>query len=250
MSPYVTRLNITPIKGLRLTEVEEIQLTPTGAIGDRAFCVTESDGTFAATVRNPRLVQIVPRWEVPHGVLELSFADGTAVTAPVVLGARAEPEIEGRRRLARVVEGPFGPALSAHLGRSVRLIAFDESQMGGDDCPVTIMSRQSLLALEAGLGETVDPRRFRMTIEIDGSYAWDVESWVGRDLSIGGAKLQITEPTIRCAVTTRDPDDGSTDLPVLKALAKLHGKRNVMFGACCEVRQAGRVRLGDRVTLG
>ena len=43
----------------------------------------------------------------------------------------------------------------------------------------------------------------------------------------------------RCVVTTRDPDDGRTDAPVLAALAALRGKRDVTFGLWCEVAAAG-----------
>ena len=53
----------------------------------------------------------------------------------------------------------------------------------------------------------------------------------------------------RCVVTTRDPDDGRTDAPVLAALAALRGKRDVTFGLWCEVAEPGRVRLGDPVAL-
>ncbi len=50
-------------------------------------------------------------------------------------------------------------------------------------------------------------------------------------------------------VTTRDPDAGRTDAPVLKALATLRGKHDVTFGLWCDVIAPGRVRIGDRVDL-
>ena len=53
----------------------------------------------------------------------------------------------------------------------------------------------------------------------------------------------------RCVVTTRDPDDGRTDTPVLAALAKLRGKGDVTFGLWCEVAAPGVVRVGDAVSL-
>ena len=51
----------------------------------------------------------------------------------------------------------------------------------------------------------------------------------------------------RCVVTTRDPERGETDAPVLKALAALRGKRDVTFGLWCAVAEPGRVRVGDPV---
>jgi uncharacterized protein len=52
----------------------------------------------------------------------------------------------------------------------------------------------------------------------------------------------------RCAVTTRDPDTGRRDVPTLKALAQLRGKRDVTFGVWCDVVAPGRIRRGDAVT--
>ena len=69
-------------------------------------------------------------------------------------------------------------------------------------------------------------------------------------LLVGGAVLRVEAPVERCAVTTRDPDDGRRDAPVLKALAGLHGKDAVVFGVWCEVVAPGRVRVGDAVEVG
>jgi uncharacterized protein YcbX len=93
-----------------------------------------------------------------------------------------------------------------------------------------------------------DPRRFRMTITIDGVDAWEEHGWGGRELAVGDAVLRVTAPVPRCVVTTRDPEDGRRDLPTLKALAQLRGKDDVTFGVWCEVVAPGRVRRGDAVT--
>jgi uncharacterized protein YcbX len=104
------------------------------------------------------------------------------------------------------------------------------------------MSEASLAAL--GIP---DPRRFRMTITIDGVEAWEEHGWGGHELTAGEAVLRVTEPVPRCAVTTRDPDSGRRDHPTLKALADLRGKRDVTFGVWCEIVAPGRVRVGDEL---
>ncbi len=112
------------------------------------------------------------------------------------------------------------------------------------------MSGASLAALAPQLDGTVpDARRFRMTIAIDGVGAWEEHGWSGRELAVGGALLRGIDPVPRCVVTTRDPDSGRTDLPVLAALARLRGKRDVTFGLWCAVVTPGRVQLGDAVRL-
>jgi uncharacterized protein len=65
----------------------------------------------------------------------------------------------------------------------------------------------------------------------------------------GDAVLRVAAPVVRCAVTTRDPESGLRDAPVLKALAGLRGKDDVTFGVWCDVVAPGAVRVGDAVEI-
>jgi hypothetical protein len=130
----------------------------------------------------------------------------------------------------------------------VQLVANEQGVVGGDDHPVTLMSDGSLAAVSDALdGAVVDPRRFRMTISVEGAHAWEEDGWAGREVAIGTATLRVAVPTERCVVTMRDPDDGHGDLPILRALARLRGKRDVAFGVWCDVAVPGTVRVGDAV---
>jgi MOSC domain-containing protein len=243
----VTRLAIAPVKGLRLAAVDELEIGPTGPVGDRAFLVVDPDNALLLTGRTPALLQVTARRE--DGALTLTFPDGRAVTAVPEPGERAETaNYEGRRIAGRLVGGELAEALSEHLQRPVRLLARDAADRGADDAPVTLMSQASLEALAPELdGAVPDPRRFRMTITVDGVDAWEEHGWGGRELAVGGAVLRVTAPVGRCVVTTRDPERGSRDVPTLKALATLRGKDDVTFGVWCEVVSTGRVRVGDSV---
>jgi uncharacterized protein len=245
----VAALAIAPVKGMRTVEVDALELGTSGPVGDRAFHVREAGGDIALTMRNPRLVQVVPTWNAAEGELALAFPDGRRVAAPVARGAAVStPFYDGRPVPGHIVEGPFAAALSEHLGRPVELVAHDDGVTGGDDHPVTLMSDGSLAAVSEALdGAVVDPRRFRMTIAVEGAQAWEEDGWAGREVAIGSATLRVAAPTKRCAVTMRDPDDGHGDLPILRALARLRGKRDVAFGVWCDVAAAGLVRVGDAV---
>jgi hypothetical protein len=243
----VTQLAIAPVKGLRLTSVEELDIGPAGAVGDRAFLVVDADNGLLLTTRTPALLQVAARGE--GDVLALTFPDGRVVAEVPEPGARAETaNYEGRRIGGRLVEGALAEALSEHLQRPVRLLARDPTDRGADDAPVTLMSQASLEALAPELdGVVPDPRRFRMTITIEGVDAWEEHGWGGRELAVGAATLRVTAPVMRCVVTTRDPERGRRDVPTLKALATLRGKDDVTFGVWCEVTAPGRVRVGDAV---
>lgn len=245
----VTDLNLAPVKGMRLAAVDELDLRPAGVAGDREFFVIGDDDAHLLTSRTPKLVQVVAGWDAGSGVLALRFPDGRVVQDAPEPGAPAVTHnYEGREIPGRRVGGPLAEALSEHLGRSVGLLWRDAGTTGADDFPVSLMSVASLRALAPALdGKVPDPRRFRMNLTVDGTQAWDEHGWSGRDVGVGDAVLRIIDPVVRCVVTTRDPDDGRRDVPTLKALAELRGKRDVTFGVWCEVVRPGRVRRGDAV---
>jgi uncharacterized protein YcbX len=245
----VTALTIAPVKGMRVVPVEELELGPAGPAGDRAFVLVDEEGRLVRTTRTPRLLQVEPSWDADTGTLGLRFPDGREVAAVPDPGERATTALyDGRPVTGALVGGPLAEALSAHLGRPVKLLALDARQTGADDFPVTLMSTASLAALGRALaGGTPDPRRFRMTITIEGSRAWEEHGWAGREVRVGDVTLRVVDPVPRCVVTTRDPDRGRQDAPILKALADLRGKDDVTFGVWCEVARPGVVRLGDAV---
>ena len=248
----VTALSTVPIKGLRVVEAAELEITPTGPAGDRAFAVVQGDGhALVQTMRNPRLVQVAPRWDPASRVLELGLPGGERVADEVRPGDAASTKLYNDRVVhGHLVPGALSEALSDHLGRPVHLLALDPEQTGADDFPVTLMSTASLGAVEEAIGDgPIDPRRFRMTITVDGAEAWEEHEWGGSEIAVGDVVLRVDAPVPRCAVTTRDPDDGHGDIFVLKALAQLRGKKDVTFGVWCEVVTPGRIRLGDSVQL-
>jgi uncharacterized protein YcbX len=249
VAAVVESLAIAPVKGLRVVAAEWLDLTAAGPAGDRAFLVVDPDGALLLTTRTPKLLQVEPRWDPAAGTLTLRFPDGEAVTAvPRPGAAAATTTYDGRRLAGRLVDGPLADALSMHLGRPVRLLARDPAEVGGDDAPVTLSSTASLRALAPALdGAVPDARRFRMTITVDGLGPWAEHGWSGREVTVGEAVLGVREPVPRCVVTTRDPDTGRRDAPVLAALAALRGRRDVTFGVWCDVLTPGRVRRGDAV---
>jgi len=242
----VTDLSLAPVKGMRVSAPDAVTLEPAGPVGDRAFFVVDAgDNGLLLTTRTPRLVQVQP--DYADGVLSLRFPDGTTVAEPVQPGEPAITRIyDGREVRGRLVDGALSAALSEHLGRDVRLLARDAGETGADDFPVSLMSVGSLRALAGVLdGAVPDPRRFRMTITVDGADAWEEEGW--GELAVGDALLRVEGAIPRCAVTTRDPDSGRRDVPVLRGLADLRGKRHVDFGIWCTVSRRGTVHRGDEV---
>jgi uncharacterized protein len=249
----VARIAIAPVKGLALIHPDEVVLGRNGVAGDRRFYLIDPDGRLINNKSCGELIQIRPELNGDDS-LALHFPDGE-VSGDVGLGDAVETSFYGRPVEGRLVDGPWSEAISEHAGRPLRLVRADEPGDAIDRTHVvSVISDGSLRALarEAGVDE-VDGRRFRMTFELDGCDEHEEDAWIGAEVEVGGARIRVTGPVGRCAVTTRNPDSGVSDLDTLRALAgyrtlregKAHG-----CGVCGDVVAEGTVRVGDSLLRG
>ena len=99
----------------------------------------------------------------------------------------------------------------------------------------------------------LDPRRFRMSIEIDGAGAFAEDGWLGREVLIGETTIRPRGHVGRCIVTSRDPESGAVDVPTLDLLRDLRAgaatTEPLALGVWGEVLVPGEVRVGDAVSL-
>jgi MOSC domain-containing protein len=255
MPPTVTTLRITPVKGMRIQPVEALELGEFGARGDRAFYVVDAGGRMQNGKDFKRLQTIRAGYDPDSGVLSLTFPEGAPVAAEVAFGAQVTTSFFGQERVARELAGPFSAALSEHLGQPLRLVGGERSAVDrGRKGAVSLISQASVARLADAAGrETVDARRFRMLIELDGVAAHAEDGWVGRRLRVGEALISVLGHVGRCAITTRDPDTGETDLPTLKLLGGYRGDLEttepIAFGVHGSVLEPGSVRVGDAVAV-
>ena len=249
----VTRLATTAVKGTRLREVDSVTLGPNGAEGDRRFFLIDERDRLINGVLLGELQGILSSFDEPSGRLTLEFPDGAVVED--VMGL--DTQITTRRgsnefRSAREVTGPWGPALSAWADRPVRLMYTASSIDRGTKGAASLISRASLdrLAQEAGV-ESVDGRRFRMLIEVDGVAAHAEDDWVGRTIQIGETVIHFEGHIGRCKITTLDPELGKADFPTLDLIRRYRGDlaltEPIPFGVYGRVLQGGTVRVGDSV---
>lgn len=261
--PRVARLSYTPVRGLALLHPESLELTDMGVTNDRRFYLVDDHGRLVDRLLAGGLVRVAAETNADATWLRMTFPDGAVVEGDVRLDEPVQTNIYNRLAVGHVVGGPWATALEPFAHRPVLLVRCDkpggtrmkpgESQVRNQ---VSLVSDGSLRELAANLGvDGVDGRRFRMLIEIDGATAHEEDTWIGRDVAIGSAVLQITKPDARCAITTQDPDTGERDLDTLRTLLRYRGfrandpERKIDFGVLGEVRQPGRVSVGDEVTV-
>ena len=263
MTITVTALHVTPVKSLRIRAVPAIELDRGGARGDRAFYLVDEEGAMVNGKRIGVLHTVSADYDQERGTLALQFADGERSEAPVQLGPELDTTFFGVPRRARLLDGPWAQALSRHVGQNLRLVADGSSVDRGAVGAVSLISLGSLERLAqaeaANAGSaasppaTVDARRFRMLIEIDGVQPHAEDGWLGRELEVGAARLRLHGNVGRCVTTTRGPESGDVDLPTLKMLAtyrtEMQTTEPLPFGVHGEVLQGGIVRVGDELRL-
>jgi uncharacterized protein YcbX len=241
----VARINVTPVKSLRLDHPEEIELVADGAREDRRFLLVDADRRLYNGKRDTTLCRTSASWDAGSRQLELTLPDGTTVGGEVGPGDASVVDVYGRPLRGRIVAGPWADALSDLVGRSLTLVERDDGGWATDDRPASLVSRASLDTIDG------DGRRFRMLFELEGVAAHEEDTWRNRRVRVGEATLLVGDPTPRCAVPSASPDTGVRDRDVLRELI---GKRGPVEGEACmgvyaEVLEPGLVRVGDVLEL-
>jgi uncharacterized protein YcbX len=112
---------------------------------------------------------------------------------------------------------------------------------------ILIITDKSLRKLEDLWGKALDRRRFRANFLITLSdSSFDEGDWMGKQLEVGDAALQVDQYCERCSMITLDPDSLERDASLLK---RVNEELNLKFGVYASVKQTGNVRIGDKVYI-
>jgi len=251
--PTVAGFNLTPVKSTALHRPERIDLRTDGAVGDRRFLCIRDDGTRLSGISKAALMPIRAAHDPDAHRLSLTFPGGAVVdgddrsSGPVIPVALFDRVIPVRR-----IDPALTGALRAHvMDDTLTLARVDEPEYAGGTHRVSIVSRASVEDLGSRVGDgALDPRRFRMLIEVDGLAPYDEDGWQGGRVRVGDAIVRIGERMPRCVMTTLDPDTGVQDTPLLHALASYRKVgTQVVLGVYGDVERPGPIAVGDRVEL-
>ncbi len=240
-----------PVKGFTPEPLERAMLSAGRAFpGDRLRAVEVgpsgfdpaapahiSKMRFTVLARLPEIARVVTRWDEPTDTLHVSAPD-----APDLVVRLGDPEDD--RRLEDWLTDFLGEEATAPL----RLLdgaghRFMDHPLGD----ISVLNLASVRDLEARIGEPVDPLRFRANVWVEGWPAWVENDWTGREVVVGGARLKVVKPIVRCVATHVDPQTGTRDIDVLSALDEHYGHR--WCGLYLSVEASGALAVGDRVEL-
>jgi len=247
----VSHLRASPVKGLNQTERTSLTLVPEGISEDRRFVIVDA-GKALYGANLPELAGTTADWDADSATLAIHFADGETVTGTVETREETLALAYGGRKVPGArVEGPWAEAISARARKPLQLI---QSPVGvGSPGPITIIGDASIarVAVELALpAEALTSRRFKMSVELAGTGAYDEDAWSGRDLRIGEAVVRVGGQVPRCVLMTRDPDTARRDYDVLRAIL---AHRTPMaggeppLGVYATVVEPGVIRPGDPV---
>jgi uncharacterized protein YcbX len=250
----VDAIYVAPVKSMAVSRIHTAQVTPRGIAGDRAFFVVDARGRVLTQREWPAMVLIRARYDAIGERLSLSFPNGDELEATVVRGARLDGNFYGEPNCrGAAVDGPFDEALTEFAGQAVRLARVDADSHAFDCHPISLCSTASVAHLRSlpGAG-AIDERRFRQNVYIAGVHgAHEEDTWIGRNVRVGGAVMRVVELDPRCVITTNNPDTGERDIDTLNLIAsyRTDQPQKVNFGVYSTVVTPGAVTVGDSVTV-
>jgi len=251
----VSTLTTTPIKGLSLHHPEHVDVTSQGVAGDRAFFLVDSDGGLVSITDHGDLARYRAEWDAGNETLHVLGPDGVVHEDAVTRGADVAIDFYGLRVVRGHVVAGFGEVFSEIVGLPVRLVVGDTGAY--DVHGLSILGTASSRAIaERNDADPVDPRRWRMNIEITTDEPHVEDSWRGRQVRVGDVVVEMGGPIKRCAATTRNPDSGVVDLQTLRMIRAYRGRQETVedgfgfyFGVYATPVTTGRVHVGDEVAL-
>ncbi len=247
--PEVAGFNLTPVKSTALQQPDAIDLRTEGADGDRRFLFGRLDGSRASAVSKAPLMPIRSTWDRDADTLTLELADGCRITGDAEpYGDPIDVTLYDRTVPARRIDPVFDAAV-ADIDETLTIFRVDEPEYAGGVHRVSLISRASVADVGSEGGDPgLDPRRFRMLVEIDGLEAYAEDAWAGRRLRLGRAVVRVGKRVARCVMTTLDPDTGRSDFPTLDVLTRTRKVgTDLLLGVYADVEVPGLVRVGDQV---
>jgi uncharacterized protein YcbX len=255
MAGRISWIALTPVKATALEHVDEIDVTEQGLDGDRRFFLVDDSNRLVNDLgkRRGRLQTVHAAYDDEARALTLRLPDGSTAAGGTEPGDELTARFHGISLKARRTPGPWDEALSELIEEPVRLVTphnggVDRRRSGA----VTLLGEASLGAMAGALEvPSVDGRRFRMNLGVEGLEPHEEDSWVGRRLRVGEAVVVPQGNVGRCAITTQNPDTGLPDLNTLGALARYRAavptSEPLPFGVHAAVAVPGRIRVGDPV---
>ena len=269
-----------PVKSMVGGVVDSAELDARGIVGDRTWAVRDQvRGGVRGAKQLGGLMRCSARYlDQPGGPVVITLPDGTnvstdeadaaeqvstAIDHEVTLEALRPPDDLEHYRRGQPYHDDVMDELRAVFGRTedeplpdlslLPPVIFEYESPPGtyyDAFPLLLVTTSALRSLREALpASAVDVRRFRPSLVIDtGDVAGHPEfDWVGRQVQVGAAVVEVTTGCPRCVMVTREIDgDVPQDRKILRHIVKELGQN---VGVYANVSSPATIRTGDPVSL-
>jgi uncharacterized protein YcbX len=253
-------------------ELNAVEITERGLLGDRAYAVVDTSDGKVASAKNPRKWPQLfdfraafvdsPRTGAPLPLVRITLPNGRTVTSEhaelteilsTVLSRKVRFEIAGRtgREAGTPKAEEYWPDIEG-LDYRDTVTDFDLPEGTFFDCALVHLLTTATLGRLRELYPQgrFEARRFRPNIVVEpGDEVRDFveNAWIGATIAVGEmVRLSITGPCPRCVMTTLPQGDLPKDPGILRAAAQHNG---VNVGVYASVLRGGSVHRGDSVSL-
>ncbi len=100
--------------------------------------------------------------------------------------------------------------------------------------------------MRGAVGRDADPRRLRANLVLGADEPFVEETWVGRDLEVGGVRLRVVGGVPRCRMVDLRQDGVE---PGARWLGPLARERDLSLAVYADVVRPGRIGVGDVVRV-
>ncbi len=238
-----------PVKGLTPERLDAVELEA-GAYfpNDRLYAIEVgpsgfdpaspkhiSKQRFTVLARFPALARIRTRLEDATGAFHIGDAHGFGVET------RLDTK-DGRATIERFLQAFLGEDAQGAL----RVLESPDGYrfMDHPQGRISVINLASVRTVEQAIGQSIDPLRFRANVYIDGLKPWAEDDWVaGVAVRLGGVKLSMFKPIVRCIATHVNLGTGIRDIDMVGMLREHFGRDTL--GNYFSIDAAGRVAEGD-----
>jgi uncharacterized protein YcbX len=260
-----------PVKSMMGEELNAVEVTHRGVVGDRQFAIVDAETGKVAGAKNPRkwgnffdfraAYVEPPQVESKLPAVRLNLPDGSVVTSDQPDLAQILSKALGRDvAFAQAPPGEESSGATAEEywpdmdGLDHRDTVTEWELPAGtffDLAVIHVLTTATIDRLRALYPDgRFEVRRFRPNIVV--ATGPDVQGfvengWIDRTAAIGDeVRLRVTGPCPRCVMTTLPQGDLPKDAGILRAAAQ-HNEANV--GVYADVIASGTIRRGDRITI-
>jgi uncharacterized protein YcbX len=240
-----------PVKGLSAEAMQQMALTAGEAAPfDRVYAIENGPGRFdpANPHHLPKINFLMLMRDERLATLKTRF-DETTHTLTILRNGKQVARGQLSTPLGRKMIEQFLAAYMQTELRGAPRIVFADGHSFSDMAAkcLHIISLDTLRELERAAGTPLNPLRFRPNVVMEGLGAWQEFDWIGKTLSVGGARLRVLERTQRCAATDVDPETGKRDTAIPAVLQRTWGHAD--FGVYAQIAGDGTIAVGDPLSL-